>query len=232
MTFWYIVAMNFLCHALPYHNRPIVAICTGMPDFLSVIDRKIRARGRMAAPFLDSDDAVMRDVASGITAHIDDDRWFHGGETFARLNLEFAVALRDLLPGDSGFRPTFLGHILIEMLLDANYLLQDRAIVDRYYALFATAPSMQIQECVNQITGKPTDQIASTIDRFADVGFLYDYAENDSLLMRLNQVMKRVGLDQLPDTLLDWLPTARQQVRVNHERLLSGPGKPMKHPPL
>ena len=213
--------MNFLCHALPYLDRPVLAACTGVPDFLSVIDRKIRARGRMATPFLDSDDEVMRDVASGIMKHIDDDRWFHGGETFVRMNLEFAVELRDLLPGDAGFRPTFLGHILIEMLLDANYLLFDRSIVDRYYAMFASLPVEAIQSSVNTITGKPTDKIADTMKRFADIGFLYDYAQDDTLLFRLNQVMKRVGLAQLDDAVLGWLPRARKQVLANHERLLS-----------
>lgn len=213
--------MNFLCHALPYLDRPVLAACTGIPDFLSVIDRKIRARGRMATPFLDSDDDVMRDVAGGIMKHIDDDRWFHGGETFVRMNLEFAVELRDLLPGDAGFRPTFLGHILIEMLLDANYLLFDRGIVDRYYGMFASLPVEAIESSVNTITGKPTDKIASTMKRFADVGFLYDYAEDETLLFRLNQVMKRVGLAQLDGAVQRWLPSARKQVLANHERLLS-----------
>lgn len=213
--------MNFLCHALPYLDRPVLAACTGIPDFLSVIDRKIRARGRMATPFLDSDDEVMRDVAGGIMKHIDDDRWFHGGETFARMNLEFAVELRDLLPGDAGFRPTFLGHILIEMLLDANYLRFDRGIVDRYYAMFESLPVEAIQSRVNQITGKPTDKIATTMGRFAGVGFLYDYAEDDTLMFRLNQVMNRVGLAQLDDAVKGWLPSARKQVLSNHERLLN-----------
>jgi hypothetical protein len=224
--------MNFLCHALPYLDRPVLAACTGIPDFLSVIDRKIRARGRMASPFLDSNDTVIRDVARGITAHIDDDRWFHGGETFVRMNLEFAVALRDLMPGDAGFRPTFLGHILIEMLLDANYLLHDRSLVDRYYAMFESLPLDAIESSVNMITGKPTDKIALTMKRFAETRFLYDYAADDSLLFRLNQVMRRVGLAQLDDAVQDWLPWARAQVLANHERLLNESYSMVKSGPL
>ena len=44
----------------------------------------------------------------------------------------------------------------------------------------------------NEITGKPTDQIVPTIQRFIKSRFLCDYNDNVKLLMRLNQVMKRV----------------------------------------
>ncbi|TWU03591.1 hypothetical protein [Neorhodopirellula pilleata] len=221
--------MNFFCHALPYLDQPVVAVCTGVPDFLSVIDRKIRVRGRVATPFLQSEDSITRDVAAGILAHIRDDRWFHGGETFVRMNLEFAVALRDLLPGDAGFRPTFVGHILIEMLLDANYLAETPKLVARYYDLFAEVPTTEIERVVNQISGKPSSQISSTLGRFAETRFLYDYACDSTLLFRLNQVMKRVGLAPLPDAVGDWLPLARHQVRANHHRLLQEPGSPMRY---
>lgn len=221
--------MNFLCHALPYLDQPVVAVCTGVPDFLSVIDRKIRARGRMATPFLHSEDPITRDVAAGILAHIRDDHWFHGGETFVRMNLEFAVELRDRLPGDAGFRPTFVGHILIEMLLDANYLLEAPSLVDRYYHLFSEVPIASIQRSINQITGKPSNQIASTLGRFAETKFLYDYASDESLLVRLNQVMKRVGLAPLPPAVGDWLPQARSRVRANHHRLLQEPDVTMRY---
>ncbi|EMI51757.1 hypothetical protein [Rhodopirellula sallentina] len=229
--------MNFLCHALPILTSSslesaVEAVCTGIPDFLSVIDRKIRARARGAEPYLQSDDPIMRAVARGIMTHVDDDRWFHGGETFARLNLEFAVALRDRLPGDSGFRPSFVGHILIEMLLDANYIIHQPSWAERYYDLFDVVPKEQIQVCVNRISGKPTDRIPATLQRFADARFLYDYAEDESLLMRLNQVMARVGLAALPDEVGRWLPQAREEVLRNHERLLSYPGQSTPYPPL
>ncbi|WP_047814870.1 hypothetical protein [Rhodopirellula islandica] len=224
--------MNFLCHAIPYLEHPVMAVSTGIPDFLSVIDRKIRARGRLAAPFVDDADPVLQQVARGVLAHVDDDHWFHGGETFARMNLEFAVQLRDLLPGDAGFRPSFVGHILIEMLLDSN-LIEDRPeIGERYYALFEEVPLDEISLAVQKITGKSTDKIPSTLQRFASTRFLYDYLNDDTLLMRLNQVMARVGLLALPTAVRDWLPKARREVRLHHARLLAPGGRPMAYPEL
>ena len=66
--------MNFLCHAIPYLDNPLLALSTGIPDWLSVVDRRIRARGKLARPLLESDDPELRLVASGVVRHIEDDR--------------------------------------------------------------------------------------------------------------------------------------------------------------
>ena len=215
--------MNFLSHAMPYFDTPLLAACTAVPDWLSVVDRKIRARKRLAIQHLDSDDPSLRDVASGVIRHIEDDRWFHGTQAFIETNMLIAVQLRDLLPGDAGFRPTFVGHILIEMLLDAFWIRDDRSIADRYYQLLAEQPSGEIQRCVNQITGKPTDKLVGTIERFVEMKFLYDYLDDEKLLMRLNQVMTRVKLAPLPESLVDWLPKTRKLVESKRERFLTPP---------
>jgi len=215
--------MNFLSHAIPYLDQPLLAISTGIPDWLGVVDRKIRARGKLAQPFLNSDDKELRSVAGGITRHIEDDRWFHGTQAFVETNMLFAVELRDLLPGDAGFRPTFVGHILIEMLLDALWIREDRSTADRYYDTIASIPGETIQRCVNTITGKPTDRLADVIRRFHDIQFLYDYLEHDKLLFRLNQVMKRVGLTELPESVGHWLSRAEKVVESRRTELLTPP---------
>ncbi|MEM6980122.1 MAG: hypothetical protein AAF539_10700, partial [Planctomycetota bacterium] len=201
--------MNFLCHALPYFDAPTKSVCTGVPDWLSVVDRRIRARRKSAQNVLPSDDPTLDAVARGVLAHLDDDRWFHGSEAFTRLNLQFAIDLRDRLPNDAGFRPTFVGHILVEMLLDAAYLQHDRNWVDQYYGLIRGCDAAGIEAAVNLITGKPSDRIAEVIDRFANLGFLYDYATDAGLWFRVNQVLQRVRLPEIPlSNVADWLPTA------------------------
>lgn len=208
---------------MPYFDTPMLAACTAVPDWLSVVDRKIRARGKLASQFLDSDDATLRLVAGGIIRHIEDDRWFHGTQAFVETNMRLAVELREQLPGDSGFRPTFVGHILIEMMLDAFWIRDDPTIGERYYAMLDAVSHHEIQRCVNQITGKPTVELAGTVQRFVEMRFLFDYLEHDTLLFRLNQVMKRVKLTPLPDSLLDWLPGATKLIESRRERLLTPP---------
>ena len=215
--------MNFLCHAMPYLDDPLLAVSTGVPDWLSVVDRKIRARGKLASQFVDSDDRELQLVAGGVIRHIQDDRWFHGTQAFVETNMRLAVELRELLPDDAGFRPTFVGHILIEMLLDAFWIRDDPAIGERYYDSLRAIPATTIERCVNAITGKPTDQLAIVIERFLEVQFLYDYLDHDRLLIRLNQVMKRVGLTPLPAEVRDWLPDAEKLVESRRQRLLTPP---------
>ncbi len=215
--------MNFLCHAMPYLDDPLLAVSTGVPDWLSVVDRGIRARGKLARGFLDSDDRELQLVACGVIRHIEDDRWFHGTQAFVETNMRLAVELRDLLPDDAGFRPTFVGHILIEMLLDAFWIRDDPAIGERYYQSIRAISATTIERCVNAITGKPTDQLAKVIERFTEVQFLYDYLDHDKLLFRLNQVMKRVGLTLLPVEVRDWLPDAEKLVESRRQRLLTPP---------
>lgn len=224
--------MNFLCHALPYLDDPLVAVATAVPDLLSVVDRKIRARERMAVGGLESDDAAVRAVARGILHHIHDDRWFHGTEAFVQSNLELAVALRDRLPGDRGFRPMFVSHVVIEVLLDAFWIRDQPDLARDYYRLIdATDPEL-VQSCVNRITGKPTDNLAATIRRFADARFLYDYLEHERLLLRLNQVMRRVGLDKLPQSVTPWLQYAEELVEFRRARFLTRPDGSTSFPPI
>ncbi len=215
--------MNFLCHALPYLDQRLLAISTGVPDWLSVIDRKIRARGKLAAPFLQHHDPELRLVAGGIMRHIDDDRWFHGTQAFVETNLRLAMELRGLLPEDAGFRPTFVGHILIEMLLDAMWIRDDRSAADRYYAAIDGIPAKTVQRCVNTITGTSTDGLVSVIERFHGDQFLYDYLDHDRLLYRLNQVMHRVRLAPLPESVRQWLPRAQKLVESRRLELLMPP---------
>jgi len=224
--------MNFLSHAIPYLDDPLVAVSTAVPDWLSVTDRRIRARERMAAKAASSDDPNVSRVATGILHHIRDDRWFHGTEAFVETNLQLAVGLREQLPGDAGFRPMFVGHILIEVLLDSFWIRDHPAWAERYYALVEAESQELIQRCVNEITGRPTDRLSATIRRFCESRFLYDYQDPARLLFRLNQVMRRVGLAQMPPSVLPWLTTASELVESRRERFLTPPKGTSPFPPI
>ncbi len=213
--------MNYLTHAAEHLDRPYFVAGLAIPDWLSVVNRKTRTRSVAARPFTTDPDRRVRELAAGIIRHHDDDRWFHQTRTFVELNLQFAVEIRDRLPGDDGFRPSFLGHILIELLLDADLILEDRSRADRYYATLQQVSGTFVQEVVNRIAAVPTEHLSAFIPRFIAEGFLYDYADDRRLLTRLNQVMRRVGLPVLPDSLIPWLETARHRVSAARQRLLS-----------
>ena len=61
------------------------------------------------------------------------------------------------------------------------------------------------------------------IPRFLAERFLSDYPEDAKLWFRLNQVMRRVKLPELPREFLDILPEARTLVRARRVDLLTPP---------
>ena len=213
--------MNFLSHAAHYLDQPYVVAGTAVPDWLSVVDRRIRVRSKQALPLLEDDDAVTRQVALGITYHHRDDQWFHSSRLFNEIALQFAIELRDQLPGDEGFRPSFVGHILIEILIDATLIKRNPATAERYYAAIEAVSAAAVQAVVNRVARSATQDLAPLISRFAAARFLYDYLDDGKLLVRLNQVMVRVGLPLLPSHLIPWLATARRAVELHCDQLLN-----------
>ena len=92
--------MNYLSHAIEFLDRPLFMASTGVPDMLSVIDRKVRIRRKALEPFFNDTDPAVVEVARGIAQHLDDDRWFHANKVFQQLNSEFSQAIRDVHPDD------------------------------------------------------------------------------------------------------------------------------------
>ena len=212
--------MNYLAHGYRFVDEPYFLAGTAAPDWLSVIDRKMRLRSKRATDFVDSDDRQLAALARGIVQHHHDDQWFHQTAAFSELNLQFAVEIRDSLPGDEGFRPSFLGHILVELLLDASLAEEDSSRLDGYYAALAELDPVRVQNLVNGLATTDSDRITALIPRFASERFLYDYLDDARLLMRLNHIMRRVGLPQLPNGLMELFPAMRNRVRDRRCELL------------
>jgi len=212
--------MNYLAHGWRFADQPYFLAGTAVPDWLSVVDRKMRARGKTAALFLEDADENLAALARGIVQHHHDDDWFHQTTAFNELSLAFTLQIRDVLPADDGFRPSFLGHILVELLLDAALSEEEPARLDDYYAALTQASPSFLQEAINRLATRQSDKVAYLVTRFLQERFLYDYAEDGKLLVRLNHVMKRVGLPHLPGDLQMLFPAMREAVRNRRHELL------------
>jgi hypothetical protein len=213
--------MNYFAHGLPWIDDPYVLAGTALPDWLSVVDRKTRVRSRQALRHVDSSNPVVAAVARGVLQHHSDDRWFHETPAFAELSLEFCRQLRERLPSDDGFRPFFLGHILVELLLDAHLVAAEPAKLTAYYDAIDAIEPNQLAAAVALLAGRELPDLPVFVRLFSSEGFLWDYLHDAKLLMRLNQVMRRVGLSQLPPELVDWLPGPRAAVAQRGGELLS-----------
>ena len=213
--------MNSFAHALPFLDRDdYFAIGCAIPDWLGAVDRRCRVRKNGATKHLDSDDPIVASLAAGIIQHIDDDRWFHQTEAFTRLSMEFAIELREILADEPGFRPGFLGHIIIELLLDGYLHERHPGKMDRFYEMIFRSEPQVIQNAVNVMATRPTVELAGYFPIFLKIKYLYDYIDDEKLLMRTNHVLKRVKLKAVDANVENWLPSARRRVYESASDLL------------
>ena len=212
--------MNYFAHALPFLNRPYVLAGASVPDWLMAADRPVRVRSKHAEPFRDDPDPCTADIAGGILQHLRDDARFHATRAFAETSLELTVRVRDALAGETGFRPAFLGHLLVELLLDAALIADDPNRLTEYYRTLKEVDPERVEAAVNRMAARPTRQLAMFIELFRRELVLWDYLEDDKLIVRLNQVMQRVRQSRLPDSFAALLPDAREMVMQRKDALL------------
>lgn len=214
--------MNYFAHALPFLDDPYFATATGIPDWLTVVDRKVRVRRKHIEAFLTDPCPQIASIARGVLQHLRDDARFHETRAFAELSIDLTVMARDELGADAGFRPAFLGHLMVEVLLDAALIDEYPEKLDAYYEILGRVDSSLIEGTINHMAPRTTQRLAWMLDRFRETRVLSDYAEDGKLFIRLNQVMKRVGLNQLPKTFCRVFPEARQKVALRRKELLDG----------
>lgn len=194
-----------------------------------MVDRKARVRGRRITeelPVLSGDEY---EVAVGIQKHLDDDRWFHGTEAFYDVTGQIARSFREDLTESDSWRCGFLGHIVMELLLDSA-LIEDRPErLEQYYAVLRGVDLLKIQGVVSGLATKEVTELARLIELFTKERFFEDYLSDKGLLFRLNQVMKRIKLEPLPEATLRTLEFGRSVVRANVHELLPANHFPERH---
>ena len=190
--------MNYFAHAIRFLDRPYFVAGTAVPDWLSVADRKVRVRAKLIEPFLLNDGSPQAEIAAGAWQHLDDDRWFHQTRAFNEVSADLAVRFREALAPDDSLRAGFLGHIVTELLIDAELIVRHPGLIERYYEVLAGIEPLAVQQAVNAMAKQPTQNLAPLISRFIDERFLPDYLDDTRLRRRLNQVLQRVKLSPLP----------------------------------
>jgi hypothetical protein len=221
--------VNYFAHAYPFlHDEPSDAAFpyflagTAVPDWLTVCDRHCRVRAKIVEDFFDDADPVTAAVARGAVQHIRDDTRFHESQAFVESMVAMTTLARRVLGSETGFRPAFLGHLLVEVLLDAELTNRDPHRLDRYYRLLDQVDPAAVEAAVNRMAARPAERLAWFITHYRDARILWDYLDDAKLLGRLNQVMRRVGFERLPEGMLGVLPEARRLVAGRADDLLTG----------
>ncbi len=214
--------MNYFSHALPFLADPYFVAGTGVPDWLAVVDRGVRVRAKNVEPLASHPHHETAAVAQGLLQHFRDDSQFHKTRAFAETTLELSAAVRRVLAADTGFRPSLLAHVLVEVFLDWTLAEDNPGGLDAYYRALEAVDPPSVQEAVNRMSANRTDRLAPMILLFCRERILWDYGQDDKLLERMNQVMRRVGFPPLPEGVREVFPAARQLVRRRQHELLEG----------
>lgn len=215
--------MNYFAHALPFLDAaPYFVAGTAVPDWLSVVDRQSRVRRKAVAAWVADSDPTTAAIAKGMLQHLADDARFHETRAFVESSLALTALARDALDRERGLRPSFLGHLLVEVMLDASLVAESPEGLEKYYGLLDAVDGRLIQEAVNRMTLRPAERLAWMVAGFCRERILWDYADDDRLMVRLNQVMRRVGLEVLPERFREILPEARRLVASRRQELLDG----------
>lgn len=215
--------MNYFAHGCRFVDDPYFVAGTALPDWLSVVDRRVRVRTRHASALVSDDDPRIASLARGVVQHHEDDRWFHQTRAFAELSLALSGLVRGALPPGDRWRPRFLGHILVELLLDAELIAADPGRLEAYYRAVESLQPRCVAAAVERMTGQNASGLAVWVPRFSAERFLWDYGEDAKLCLRLNQVLRRVKLPQLPHAFVAVLPEARRRVHQHKDQLLPSP---------
>lgn len=190
--------MNYFAHSLRFLDRPYFVAGTNVPDWMSVADRQVRVRAKLIEPHLRNDGSPQAEVAAGAMQHLHDDGWFHATRAFTEITADLAIKFREVLGPDDSLHTSFLGHIVTELLIDAELIQQHPGQIERYYEVLREVDPRLVQEAVNMMAKQPTERLAPLIPRFIEERFLPDYLDDARLWRRLNQVMTRVKLPPLP----------------------------------
>lgn len=213
--------MNYLAHGYRFLDDPLLVAGTAVPDWLAVVDRRVRVRSRRlraAGPEIEPEN---QSVIRGMLQHLSDDDLFHRSPVFLMLESEIGRAFRRLIPDPYDHRPPFLGHIVTELMLDAWIAERDPQILPRYYDVLGAVDERRVEQVVNRVATNTTDQLAFFIGKFREIRFLYDYLDDHRMLVRLNQVLRRVKLTELDRECTSVLSEARLLLRQHGQDLLN-----------
>ena len=188
--------MNYFAHAYHHLDAPYFVVGTAVPDLLSVCEPRRLRRGHVVAvdgQNRTSSNKAEAQVFAGIMRHFDDDATFHASATFFSISTDLTRSIRQRYSEQRHLRASFLGHVLTELLLDACLIEAEPSRLETYYGALKFVDPRRVQRAVNRFLPAPTDRLVPCLERFLEHRFLGDYMDDERLLFRLGQVLRRVG---------------------------------------
>ncbi|MEM0995846.1 MAG: hypothetical protein AAGN35_02150 [Bacteroidota bacterium] len=191
--------MNFISHF--YADRGVqdalFIVGTVTPDLMSIYNAKYRVKNshlnkfdRLAHP------EVPRSFLKGLERHFFVDRIFHDSDNFRRETERISQELPLRLPQYDIQRKFFIGHLLLELLMDKIIIDRDPRILEEFYGHFADARQYApLQQFTGLVAGHTLGTYVSFLRKFYENKYLYKYQEYAHLIWVLGQLLRRVRVE-------------------------------------
>ncbi|MEZ4883920.1 MAG: hypothetical protein R3E32_04200 [Chitinophagales bacterium] len=184
--------MNYLSH---YYfdkddDRPHYILGLILPDLVRTFNRE-----RLQPQIIETHwDVPIRNLQEGVNKHHHIDKLFHSSNFFRTYNKKTFKQLQQIeLEGITKYRH-FISHVLIEMLLDRLLLKEDLNTAFTFYYKLNATDKLIFMNYFNHIPAVEGDleNLWLFFQRFCSSEFLYDYQNNEGLILRLGGVMQRI----------------------------------------
>lgn len=182
--------VNFLSHFYfsQAKDSPYYTLGSILPDLLRMHNSTWRVTLHIQS---DTDEPQLNELLKGWQLHLETDRLFHNSDFFQQHSHGLRQHLRTILSREP-FRPFFLAHISLELLLDHLLIRSNRVDTTRFYA--------HLEQCEPEILDRffyaagihDYAPFYTFYDNFCEIRYVNDYGKLSSLSYAINQIGKRV----------------------------------------
>jgi hypothetical protein len=183
--------MNFLSHYffdnIPgnhYYNFGLI-----LPDLLGIYNRK----WKFSTKVIPKNDHHFSQINSGALRHLQTDHEFHNSDWFQIKRQEVKALLYKHNLNFSPFRPFFISHILVELILDRVILKKDIETAHHFYTDMDLINDEVIVSLLNKSNFAPAGEFISFFNRFRQHRYVFTYADNEKFIFSLNRIFSRVN---------------------------------------
>lgn len=190
--------MNLVAHY--FLDRDLVnsyfTVGAATPDLLSIYNSGVRIKGRHLQLLGDEElGQITPPFLNGLERHFFADGVFHTSPLFTSSTRRISKMLEDYFPGLEIQRKFFVGHILLELLLDKVLINRNPGILESYYGHFESLqPFRDVRRSIEIAVGKSLPNYERYMDKFLRKRFLYQYAEFDHIGWILKRILRRVRI--------------------------------------
>ncbi len=174
---------HFYCHQTdsPYHNFGL-----HFPDFLGIVNREYKL-----TQFLTDYQGNCEEFLIGIKNHIRADEIWHSHIYFKEKTEQIKKVLADFEMLEKPYRPFFMTHVMLEILLDRAIILNEQQVAINMYQSLEKCDLNFLKALF--VDEKSNDKFNRFFHEFLKNRYTLTYADNEMFIYALNRLFSRVN---------------------------------------